>query len=169
MSHRNSGIAAIAATILTALLPAAAAEPPAAAPAPGSPGVYVGHAAVAAQLATAVAASKDPAVSPVAITDQYSINQVHRGKPAPPAIHPGWTELHIVLDGGATFITGGQIKASADGNRSVVEGGVSHRVEKGDAVIVPPNSPHWYQQVDTGGITVIEVRFIAPAAGNPGK
>jgi mannose-6-phosphate isomerase-like protein (cupin superfamily) len=99
----------------------------------------------------------------MAITDQYSINEVHRSKPtAPPAIHPGWTELHLVLDGSATFVTGGRIAAAQGTNGSVIEGGVSQKLEKGDAVVVPPNTAHWYQQIDNGGITVIEVRFVAP-------
>ena len=172
MPYRSSSAAILLSSVLATGLaigqPAFAAEPPASAPAPGSPGTYVEHAAVAAQLAKAIAASKDPAVAPIAITDQYTINEVHRGKVAPPAIHPGWTELHMVLEGSATFVTGGQIVAGKDGGASTVEGGVSRKVNKGDVVIVPPNTPHWYQQIDAG-ITVVEVRFIAPATAAPAK
>ena len=32
---------------------------------------------------------------------------------------------------------------------------------KGDVIIVPPNTPHWYQDVE-GTITYLEVRFVAP-------
>jgi len=136
------------------------AEPSAPAPLPGSPAIYIDHAAVVEQLAKATAASNDPAVAAVATTDQYLINEVRRGKIAPPAIHPGWTELHIVLEGTATFVTGGRIVTDASG-ASKIDGGVARRIDKGDVVIVPPNTPHWYQQIDAG-ITVVEVRFIAP-------
>jgi mannose-6-phosphate isomerase-like protein (cupin superfamily) len=163
MTYRNSSVAIAAAAAVAAFVPAIAAEQPAAAPLPGSPGSYVAHCAVAAQLAKAIAASQDPAVAPMAITDQYLINEVHRGKVAPPAVHPGWTELHLVLEGSATFVTGGQIIAATAGSASSIEGGISRKVEKGDAVVVPPNTPHWYKQIDGGGITVVEVRFMAPA------
>jgi len=34
-------------------------------------------------------------------------------------------------------------------------------MEKGDVIIVPANSPHWYSQVDDA-ITYLEVRWLAP-------
>jgi len=142
--------------------PAISAEPPASAPLPGSPGIYVDHAEIADRLAKAMGASKDPAVAAVATTDQYLINQVHRVKIAPPAVHPGWTELHIVLEGSATFVTGGKI-VTDKGGASAIDGGIGRKLSKGDVVIVPPNTPHWYKQIDAG-ITVVEVRFIAPVA-----
>jgi mannose-6-phosphate isomerase-like protein (cupin superfamily) len=139
-----------------------AADAPSA-PASGSPGIYVDHSTIEAKLKDAIQAAKDPAVSPMAITDQYLVNKVRRNKVGPPAIHPGWTELHIVLDGSATFVTGGKIVTDAQGKPGSIDGGVSQKVSKGDAVVVPANSPHWYKQID-GEITVIEVRFMAPAA-----
>jgi mannose-6-phosphate isomerase-like protein (cupin superfamily) len=144
-----------------------AAEPPPSAPLAGSPGIYVDHTAVAEQLARSMAASNDPAVAAIATTDQYLINEVHRGKIAPPAIHPGWTELHMVLEGSATFVTGGKIVAGKDG-ASTIDGGVGRKISKGDVVIVPPNTPHWYQRIDAG-ITVVEVRFIAPVSAAAAK
>ncbi|MFL6550150.1 MAG: cupin domain-containing protein [Povalibacter sp.] len=139
----------------------AIAEEPSAAPTPGSPGIYVDHTIVAAKLAEAIASSKDPAAAPMATTDQYLLSKVHRSKIAPPAIHPGWTELHLVLEGSATFVTGGKITTSAQGTPTGIEGGVSHKISKGDAVIVPANTPHWYKQID-GQITAIELRFLSP-------
>jgi quercetin dioxygenase-like cupin family protein len=41
---------------------------------------------------------------------------------------------------------------------------VRRKVAKGDVVIVPPNTPHWYTDID-GSLDAIEVRFIAPVAG----
>jgi mannose-6-phosphate isomerase-like protein (cupin superfamily) len=136
-----------------------AAEPPA--PPPGSAATYASSQEIAARLAAAIAMPSDPALAPIAVTDQYSIHEVHRGKAAPPAVHVGWTELHFILDGSATFTTGGKITGSAGG--ATIEGGISRKVQKGDAVIVPPNTPHWYNQVG-GSLTYLEVRFIAPTA-----
>jgi mannose-6-phosphate isomerase-like protein (cupin superfamily) len=157
MTLMKSCVALSTAVACALLSTAMAAEQPA--PAPGTPGVFVDHAAIAAELAKSVAAAKNPAVAPISLTDQYLINRVRRTKTAPPAAHPGWTELHLVLDGSATFVTGGQI--TTKNGASVITGGVTQKVQKGDAVIVPANTPHWYQQID-GEINVVEVRFIAP-------
>jgi mannose-6-phosphate isomerase-like protein (cupin superfamily) len=142
---------------------AAPAQPPAPAPAPapGSSALYVGAEQLARQLDAAIGKQADPALSSIAVTDQYSIHEVRRLKGgSPPAVHEGWTELHFILDGSATFVTGGTITS---GSTRTIEGGVSHKVQKGDAIIVPPGTPHWYPQVN-GSLTYLEVRFISPSA-----
>jgi quercetin dioxygenase-like cupin family protein len=35
-------------------------------------------------------------------------------------------------------------------------------VTRGDVIIIPANTPHWYRQVD-GAVTYLEVRFVAPS------
>ena len=144
----------------TPFVHASAADAPSA-PDAGSPGLYVDHSTVAAKLKEAMQAGRDPAVSAMAITDQYLISEVRRSKVGPPAVHPGWTEVHIILEGSATFVTGGKITNSSDGKPAGIEGGVSQKVKKGDAVVVPANTPHWYQHID-GEVSAIEVRFVAP-------
>jgi mannose-6-phosphate isomerase-like protein (cupin superfamily) len=162
MKHSNSKV--IAAVILgAACLSAAtwlyAAEPPPPAPAPGSPAVYLSNEQLSAVMKASMAKGDDPALSQIASTDQYFINRVHRTKNTGAAAHPGWTEVHIILGGSATFVTGGEIKTS--GGLKVIEGGVSRKVGKGDVIIVPAGTPHWYQEFD-GSLDSIEVRFIAP-------
>jgi mannose-6-phosphate isomerase-like protein (cupin superfamily) len=172
MTHRSSSltVACGGAALLFASLAAMAAEPPPAATPAGGPATYVGRAATEAKLAASVAAAKDPATGSVIATDQYTIVSVRRVKAgAPPAIHPGWTELHMVTDGSATFVTGGKIVTPAGATSAVIEGGVSRKIEKGDTVIVPANTPHWYQQIDGGGISAVEVRFIAPPVADAAK
>jgi mannose-6-phosphate isomerase-like protein (cupin superfamily) len=156
LMRRDQTIALLGSVFLMAFV--AAAEPPA--PPTGSAAIYVSRQVLADKLTAAIAAPSDPAVSAIGVTDQYSIQEVHRGKAAPPAVHVGWTELHFILDGSATFTTGGKIVGSA--SSATIMGGVSRKVQKGDAVIVPPDTPHWYNQVD-GSLTYLEVRFIAPA------
>jgi mannose-6-phosphate isomerase-like protein (cupin superfamily) len=154
---------AAAVLLMACALPAAAQRhPPPPAPPPGSPATYVPTDQIAAALKAAMAKPSDPAASPIGVTDQYSINVVVRGKAAPPTTHPGATELHYILDGSATFVTGGMITKSAGDGGSIIEGGVSRKVQKGDAVIIPADTPHWYSQVD-GSITYLEVRFKAGA------
>jgi|HubBroStandDraft_2_1064218.scaffolds.fasta_scaffold806869_1 mannose-6-phosphate isomerase-like protein (cupin superfamily) len=162
MTRRVRNIVLLGSVFTTAFV--IAAEQPA--PPPGSAATYASHRDIADKLAAATAMPSDPALSAIGVTDQYSIQEVHRSKAAPPAVHAGWTELHFILDGSATFTTGGKIIGS--GGSATIDGGVSRKVQKGDAVIVPPNTPHWYNQVD-GSLTYLEVRFVAPTAPGTGK
>jgi mannose-6-phosphate isomerase-like protein (cupin superfamily) len=139
----------------------AAAEPPPPAAAPGSPAAYLTHDQLADAMKASIAKGASPALSQIASTDQYFINEVHRTKAGGAVAHPGWTELHIILAGGGTLVTGGEIKTSGD--TQVIEGGVSRKVVKGDVILVPANTPHWYRDID-GSLDAIEVRFIRPDA-----
>jgi quercetin dioxygenase-like cupin family protein len=65
-------------------------------------------------------------------------------------------------------VTGGKIVTLPGGAGSAIEGGVSRKVGKGDAIIVPPDTPHWYKQID-GSLMSIEVRFVAPVAPTSAK
>ncbi len=128
------------------------------------PTSYVASAQLAEKLRAAIATAADPALAPIAVTDAYSINEVHRQNVGAPAVHSGWTELHFILEGSATFVTGGTLRPAAGGAGSVLDGGVSRKVSKGDAVLVPSDTPHWYKAVD-GSLTYLEVRFRNPGGG----
>lgn len=141
----------------------AAELPPPAAPASDSPAIDIPAMHIAEELNSNIAKSANPALGRIGITNEYVIHQVHRAAAAPPGKHPGWTELHYVLDGSATFVTGGELNGKPGAAGTTIEGGVARTLHKGDAVIVPPDTPHWYQHVD-GAIDVLEVRFISPSA-----
>jgi mannose-6-phosphate isomerase-like protein (cupin superfamily) len=158
-SMLKRGLAVLAA--MGALLPAGAQQTTA--PAAGSPGIYLPHMQIERSIDAATAKQTNPALGTIGETDQYFIHQVHRTQSAPAAIHPGWTELHYILAGSGTFVTGGKLKDSLDGKGRSIEGGEAHKVSKGDAVIVPANTPHWYQSID-GSLDELEVRFIAQGA-----
>ncbi len=142
---------------------AAPAEQPAPAPAPGSAGIFKANTDLQSVLKAAIAKTNDMASSPIALTDQYRVNIVHRPKANGAIAHPGNTELHYIIDGSGTVVTGGKIvrKPGAPANEATIEGGESHKVTKGDVVIVPAGSAHMYSEVN-GEITYLEVRFVAP-------
>lgn len=146
---------------LTQNPPAPAPAPKA--PAPGSPAIYKANADLQAVLAKAMAGTTEMVSSAVANTDQYRVNIVHRQKPAGAIAHPGNTELHYVVEGSGTVVTGGKIirAPGAAAGSATIEGGETRKVSKGDVIIVPEGSPHWYSQVD-GKLTYLEVRFVAP-------
>lgn len=141
-----------------------AQTPPPPAPAPGSAGTYLNNDDLQAALKRSMAnAGGDMSSSAVANTDQYRINIVHREKPAGAISHAGNTELHYIIDGAATIVTGGTIVRPTGGNANaaIIEHGETRHMKKGDIIIVPAGSPHWYKDIE-GAVTYLEVRFVAP-------
>lgn len=68
-------------------------------------------------------------------------------------IHTRDADVIYVLDGSATFVTGGTCPdAKSIGPDEVrgtaIEGGESRRIAQGDVVIVPPDTPHWFKEID---------------------
>ena len=65
--------------------------------------------------------------------------------------HEGFTAVVYVVRGAATLVIGGTAKTAAPdkfGGQSI-QGGESHRISKGDVYIVPPDTIHWYKNVET--------------------
>ena len=137
-----------------------AAQQAPAAPAPGSAGTFKSAQELAEVLRKAAATTGRMTTSAVANTDQYRVNIVHRAKPAGAIAHAGNTELHYITEGSGTIVTGGTIVKAPGG--ATIENGETRRVAKGDVIIIPANSPHWYSVVD-GAITYLEVRWLAPS------
>jgi mannose-6-phosphate isomerase-like protein (cupin superfamily) len=78
------------------------------------------------------------------------------------ASHDKVSEVYQVLDGSGTLVTGGTIvnpQRRASGQEEVmqingpgvsgtaIDGGVSRRITKGDMVIIPAGTPHWFSEV----------------------
>src|SRR5215470_12323166 len=133
------------------------------APLPGSAGIYKSDTELTATLKKAIAAANgNQSTSPIANTDQYRINIVHREKAAGALAHERNTELHYIIEGTGIVVTGGTIVRGTGGiNSATIEGGEMHAVKKGDVLLVPSGSAHWYKEVTTP-ITYLEVRFVAP-------
>jgi mannose-6-phosphate isomerase-like protein (cupin superfamily) len=65
--------------------------------------------------------------------------------------HTGFTAVVYVVSGAATLVIGGTAKAST-GDKfggQPIQGGESRRIGKGDMYIVPPDTIHWYKDVET--------------------
>jgi glc operon protein GlcG len=130
-------------------------------PAPSLPATYATSAELMTALKKATEANPDMSTAAVKNTDQYRINIVRRGKAAGAIAHRPGTEVHHIIDGAGTLVTGGTIVRPAGGGMAVIQGGESRHVVKGDVILIPENTPHWYKDVD-GSITYLEVRFNVP-------
>ena len=67
-------------------------------------------------------------------------------------IHTWETDVIYVLEGSATFVTGGTVvdaKITEPGQirGSAIQGGESRRIAKGDVIIVSNGVPHWFKEV----------------------
>jgi mannose-6-phosphate isomerase-like protein (cupin superfamily) len=72
--------------------------------------------------------------------------------------HKDYTAVVYVVSGAATLLIGGTAKTTAPekfGGQSI-QGGESHRISKGDVFIMPPDTIHWYRNVE-GPFRYIEV------------
>ena len=126
----------------------------------GAPATYKTEAGLIKALA-AGAATPDMLTAEVQNTDRHRINVVRRTKAAGATAHEGFAELHHIMEGSGTLVTGGTLVRPPGGRGSgpaTIDGGVSRRVAKGDVVLVPAGVPHWYKDLD-GTITYLEVRW----------
>lgn len=83
----------------------------------------------------------------------YKILGGRREKPGMAELHEKDTDLFYVLEGAATFVTGGKMsdakKTAPDEVRgSAVEGGEARRLAKGDVIIIPAGVPHWFKSIE---------------------
>ena len=124
----------------------------------GPPATYKSNAELTRAL-KAGQASPDMLTSPVSLDDRHRINLIKRTKAAGAVAHEGFAELHHIVEGSGTFVTGGtMVRPTGGQGGATIQGGVSQHVAKGDVVLVPPGVPHWYKQLD-GPITYLEVRW----------
>ena len=85
--------------------------------------------------------------------DGYKIHTSRRDAPGIVEIHAKDTDIFYLLDGSATFVTGGTAvgqtnTAPGEIRAKEIKGGESRRVGKGDIIIVPTGVPHQFKEVN---------------------
>jgi mannose-6-phosphate isomerase-like protein (cupin superfamily) len=101
--------------------------------------------------------------------DSYNVSLEYRAAVANAAVHETEAELFFVVDGSATLVTGGKLKNETRTNAanlsgSGIEGGLSRKVAKGDFIMVPEGTPHWFSAIDG---TVVLMSLHLPHAPKP--
>ena len=96
----------------------------------------------------------------------YKVHASRRDAPGVAEVHLWETDVIYVLEGEATFVTGGTVvepQATQPGQvrGTVIEGGTERRLAKGDVIVVPNNEPHWFKEV-TAPFLYFVVKPIAP-------
>jgi len=131
--------------LLVALLLTALARNLLGADGPGNTGVIViGHDQVNAAFAKG---------APLLSTNNFKVQAGHRTGPGEVEIHDRDTDIFYIIDGSATFITGGEplgtkVIAKEETRGQQIKGGEEHRLTKGDIIVIPKGVPHWFKEVN---------------------
>jgi mannose-6-phosphate isomerase-like protein (cupin superfamily) len=89
---------------------------------------------------------------PILLLAPYNLHLEYRAAVGPAAVHLHEAEIFYVLDGSGTIVTGGKLvketRTDAENlNGTAIEGGASRPVAKGDFIMVPENTPHWFSAI----------------------
>ena len=109
-----------------------------------APGVtYVDHEKVSAAFAKGGPLAKGP---------DLLVSGNHRDKAGEVEIHEKETDVIHIIDGEATFVTGGTIVGGKPTKAGQIrgtdlKGGMTQHVAKGDVIVVPAGTPHWFKEV----------------------
>ena len=149
--------------LAAALLSASAVLPTAAVNTWGVPATvhYIPYDKVSSVMAKCGSIIQDPGLNVLA---------QRRGAGQPPLgveLHHKTNHVFIMVDGEATFVTGGTLvgakQTGPDQTRGErIEGGQTFHLKKGDVVTVPAGTPHWWKEVPTGTVGYYGVNIEGP-------
>ena len=82
----------------------------------------------------------------------FMVHTSRREKPGMAEVHTLDTDIIYVMEGTATFITGGtsvdsKETAANEFRGTRIDGGDTRMLQKGDVIIVPNGVPHWFREV----------------------
>jgi len=82
----------------------------------------------------------------------YMIHASRRAVQGQAEVHVKDADIIYMLDGTTTFVTGGtivggQTTAPDEIRGTSVQGGETRRLTKGDVIVIPKGTPHWFKDV----------------------
>jgi len=82
-------------------------------------------------------------------------------------VHVKETDTFYILDGTATFVTGGTMIGGKETRPNQmlgteITGGQTHQLKKGDFISIPAGIPHWFKEVPSSGVTYYVVKALKP-------
>jgi mannose-6-phosphate isomerase-like protein (cupin superfamily) len=136
------------------------------------PKLFVPAADLAAMIAKAKRERKPDQANftqPIVQAAPYSANLEYRvaGVNANASVHETDAEMFVVIEGSGTLITGGTLKEERRTNAANltgtgIDGGKSQRVAKGDIIMVPAKTAHWFGEID-GTLVLMSIHLPVPA------
>jgi len=112
-----------------------------------------------------VAAAIQKGGSLVAAPD-LTVTGSHRDKTGQVEVHDKETDVIYIIEGDATFVTGGTavgLRSTRPGQSvgTEVKDGETHHLTKGDVIVVPAGTPHWFKEVPKS-VNYYVVKVIKP-------
>jgi mannose-6-phosphate isomerase-like protein (cupin superfamily) len=103
---------------------------------------------------------------PLVTAPDMIVQGSHRDAAGQVEVHDKETDIIYVIDGAATFVTGGTMvggKVSRPGQwlGTDITGGDTRQLVKGDMIIVPAGTPHWFKQVPSS-VSYYVVKVVKP-------
>jgi glc operon protein GlcG len=85
-------------------------------------------------------------------SDKYMVHTSRRDKAGMAEVHLKDADIIYVQQGTATFVTGGTVvdgktTAPDEIRGSQINGGETRQISKGDVIIVPAGTPHWFKEI----------------------
>jgi mannose-6-phosphate isomerase-like protein (cupin superfamily) len=165
-------------TIFTLLSSTVIAQQPAAQNPPPAPKLFAGSADVTAMIAKAKAERKPDQANyaqPIVRLAPYTANLEYRvaGVSAPASVHEREAEMFYVVEGSGTLVTGGALREEKRTNAenlsgTGIDGGTSRRLAKGDWVMVPEKTAHWFTQID-GTLVLMSIHLPNAGGATPSR
>jgi quercetin dioxygenase-like cupin family protein len=123
----------------------------------GSGVTYVDHDKVAAALAKG---------GPLVGAPDLLVSGSHRDKAGQVEMHDKETDVIYMVDGEATFVTGGtmiggKVTKAGQSLGTDIKGGDTHHLTKGDVIVVPAGVPHWFKEVPNS-VSYYVVKVLKP-------
>jgi glc operon protein GlcG len=105
--------------------------------------IHIDHETVAAAFARG---------GPLLTTNQFKIQAGRRETGGEVEMHERDTDIFHVLEGSATFVTGGKLVeprtiSFGEVRAKEIAGGETRKLVKGDVIVIPTHVPHWFKEV----------------------
>ena len=96
----------------------------------------------------------------------YSASVLRRTSAGQSEVHVKETDIFYVVDGEATFVTGGTMVGGKETRPNQllgtgIDGGQIHQLKKGDVIVIPAGVPHWFKEVPKS-INYFTIKVIKP-------
>jgi mannose-6-phosphate isomerase-like protein (cupin superfamily) len=94
----------------------------------------------------------------------FKVMGLRRSGPGEAEVHDQDTDIFYVVEGHATFVTGGTLTggkqiAPDEIRGGTLAGGETHHLAQGDVIVIPKGMPHWFREVpDSIEYFVVKVR-----------
>jgi mannose-6-phosphate isomerase-like protein (cupin superfamily) len=84
--------------------------------------------------------------------DDFTVSGARRTGPGQVEVHDKETDIFYIVDGEATFVTGGKMIGGKQTRANQwlgddIQGGETHHLAKGDVITIPAGTPHWFKEV----------------------